>query len=191
MPQGTIRSKSLQVGGYVQGESVGGDTAGDMHPQSGDLLFGDLPPRERPDTGATSHALGEDPIISAGTNQHLLQFAQVVDDADWWGKAAQTEDGVADQLARGRGTSHPLRDWFRITGQCHAGPARQSSATTCARCALRPRVRTGGCSSKQQNIANLLLLAQSAHLLLESQGLGKIHAAEMDVQKRPSRVLGL
>ena len=96
-----------QVGGDVEGEAVGGDSAGDVDADGADFSFasraGLLVVKAAPDAGESGDATGADAVDSAEADEGLFHHS---DEVDWTEaaaagvlKAAEIEDRVADQLS--------------------------------------------------------------------------------------------
>jgi len=107
-----------EVGGYVEGEAVGGDPAGDVNADGADLAFTArvifihggtgrvrrAAGRWAPDAGETADAAGGHAVDSADTDEGFFDEAHKVDGTKAGGaagvaEAAEVEDGVADELA--------------------------------------------------------------------------------------------
>src|ERR1700689_5491073 len=71
-----------------------------MYSKGGNLLLRHRSSGQGPDSGAAGCALGKHAVIRAGTNEHLFQLAQVLDNAQRWEKATQIENGITHQLPR-------------------------------------------------------------------------------------------
>jgi hypothetical protein len=99
--------KVTEVGGDVEGEAVGGDSAGDVDADGADFSFasraGLLVVKAAPNAGESGDATGTDAVDSAEADEGFFHHA---DEVDWTEaaaagvlKAAEIEDGVADQLS--------------------------------------------------------------------------------------------
>src|SRR5581483_2758577 len=88
--------EEVEIGGDVEGETVGGDSAGDVDADGGN--FG-LRVGGGPDAGESGDAGAGDAEVSAGADEHFFEAADVFDDADFGSEGAEIEDGVADELS--------------------------------------------------------------------------------------------
>ena len=99
--------KVTEVGGDVEGEAVGGDSAGDVDTNGADFSFarraGLLVVKAAPDAGESGDATGADAINSAEADQRFFHHADEVDGTESAAagvlQAAEIEDRVADQLS--------------------------------------------------------------------------------------------
>jgi hypothetical protein len=72
---GNNQCEVVKIGGHVQGEAMGGDPAGNVDAQSGDLFLRDCTSGNGPDAGAPGRALGKHAEIRTGANEDLFQPA--------------------------------------------------------------------------------------------------------------------
>ncbi len=167
IPQGTIRCEVIEIGGYVEGKAVGGDAARHVDAQGGNFLFRDGTSGHGPDAGAAGRALGQHAIVRTGANEHFFQLAQVLDDAQRRGEAAQMEDGITHQLP-----------WSVIGDVASAVGLKQRDAAPRQQLVAGNDVLAVGIPAQgehrrmldqQQHIADALLLAQGADLLLQGR----------------------
>src|ERR1700722_3247415 len=148
----------VQIGTYVEGKAVGGDSAAHVNPYRGNLLLRDSAPGDGPDAGTPRRALGEDAIIRAGANQHLFQPTQVLHDAQRRGESPQIENRITHQLSRA-----VIGDVSSAVGfkQWDAAPCEQLTAGNHV---LRMGIAAQGehwrMFDQQEHVSDILLLAQ-------------------------------
>jgi prepilin-type processing-associated H-X9-DG protein len=93
-----------EVGGDIEGESVGGHSLRDVNANGGNFLFADGAAGQSPDAGEFADALGRNAEVLTGVDEGFFDEADEVDRAKvgttFAGEiTAQVEDGVADELA--------------------------------------------------------------------------------------------
>jgi hypothetical protein len=86
-----------EVGGDVEGETVGGDPAADVDADGSEFLFGDIAGRLHPDAGFAGDAIGGEAEIGGGADHGLFEGADVP--VNVAADGIDIEDGVADDLA--------------------------------------------------------------------------------------------
>ena len=123
-------------------------------------------------------ALGKHPEVRTGANEDFFQAAKVVHNAQRRGKGAQMEDGITHQLAR-----TVIGDVASAVGlkQGDAAAGQQLVAGhDVLTVGIPAQGEHRGVFDQQQHVADMLLLAQGAQLLLQSQRRGVIQAAEIE-----------
>ena len=160
----------LQVRGRVQGESMRGDSAGDVHANGGDLaltVFRSHSHAPCPDASAPAHALRKNPVLRADPYENLLQSAYEIDCAQARREAAEIKDGIAHKLPRtvvGDVASPPGLDHLYTPRleQCLRGDDVLAQR-------ISPERQNRGVFEQQQNIAHLSRLAKRDKMLLQPE----------------------
>src|SRR5260221_9165330 len=86
-----------EVGGDVEGETVGGDPAADVDADGGEFFFGDIARRLDPDAGFAGDAIGADAEIGGGADHGFFERADIP--VNVASDGTEIQDGVADDLA--------------------------------------------------------------------------------------------
>jgi hypothetical protein len=188
----------MEVGGYVKGETVRGDAAGDMNADGADLAFAAgvvsihggaafvqrAVDRRTPYPGETADAAGRDAVDFAHTDEGFFHEADKVDGAETGGAAgvaetAEVEDRVADQLAGAMiGDVSAAVDFV------------ESDATACQKRVGGQNVGAVGVAAKSKNrrvfeeeqgIVNAALEAEFDQLRLETKSFIVGNSAEIEV----------
>lgn len=102
-----------EIGGDVEGESVGGDSAGDVNADGSDFAFAGgaglvrilvVLVKAAPDAGESGDAAGTDAIDTAEADESFFHHADEIDRTEAASagvlERAQVEDGIADELTR-------------------------------------------------------------------------------------------
>ena len=197
MPQGIDEAEVAQIGGDVEGESVGGDAAGDVDADGADLAFAArvvfvhgsaavvrrAAGRRAPDAGETADAAGTDAEDAAETDEGLFHEADEVDRAEaaavGVAEAAQIEDGVADELAGAVigdvAAAVDLVEGDAAAGQQFVGGEDVGAVGVAAEGEHRRMLE------QQQDVVDAALEAQLDELRLEAKSLVVGNAAEIEV----------
>src|SRR5882762_1539469 len=86
-----------EVGGDVEGETVGGDPAADVDADGGEFFFGDIARRLDPNAGFAGDAVGADAEIGGGADHGFFEGADIP--VNVAADGIEIQDGVTDDLA--------------------------------------------------------------------------------------------
>src|SRR5580698_4402199 len=96
---GNDQIEVAQIGCHVERKAVRGDTARNMHAERGNFLLLNSAACRCPHARSAANSLCADAILPASADQNLFKLANIVDSAEARIKAAQIEDGIADELS--------------------------------------------------------------------------------------------
>ena len=178
IPQGTIKAKSSRSVVTFRAKPWVVTPRATCTPSAAIFFSADSTSGDGPDAGAPGRALGKHAVVRTGANEYFFQAAKVLHNAQRRGKAAQMENGITHQLAR-----------TVIGDVASAVGLKQGDAAAGQQLVAGHHVLTVGIPAQgehrgmfdqQEHIADALLLAQGAQLLLQSQRRCVIQAAEME-----------
>ena len=201
---GIDEGEVAQVGGHVEGESVGGDAAGDV-----DAYCTDLPPsrsgawrfggdwcrtlrlicrrlrrgKAAPDAGKAADASGLQAEFGAQADEGFFHEAHEVHRAEptavGVAQAAQVKDGVADKLA-GSMIGDVAATVDLVQGDAAAGQELVGSQDICP-VGVAAQGEDRRMLEQQQHVFNAALEAEIDELGLETEAFSVVHAAEVEV----------
>jgi hypothetical protein len=93
---GNDQVKIAEVGGDVEGETVGGDPAADVDADGGEFFFGDIARRLNPEAGFAGDAMGGDAEIGGRADHDFFEGADVP--VNVAADGIEIENGIADDL---------------------------------------------------------------------------------------------
>jgi hypothetical protein len=176
-----------EVGGDVEGEAVGGDSAGDVDADGADFAFargtGLVVVQAAPYTGESGDAAGADAVDSAKSDEGFFHHADKVDGTEATAagvlETAEIEDGIADELA---GT---------VVGDVAAAiDFVEGDAAAQELFAGREDVGTAGVAAKgedgwvfeeQEGVVDVICETHGRDLCLDAEGFVVGYAAEVEV----------
>ncbi len=195
---GVDEGEVAEVGGYVEGETVGGDAAGDVNADGADLalavrmvfvhggtgLVRRAADRRAPDAGETADAAGGDAVDSAEADEGFFHEADKVDGAKTGAaagvaEAAEVEDGIADELAGAMiGDVAAAVDF--VEGDAAAGQELVGGQDVGA-VGVAAEGENGRVLEKEQDVVDAALEAELDQLRLETKSLIVGNATEIEV----------